>query len=619
MMAISYWVLLIFMGESVHTANSAEAAPGEPAAPARWANLRVLWSYVRPHRRVLAIGVLLGLLTTGMGLAEPMVVKWVLDGLGTAQPIAPAVAVLVVLMVVGSVVGLVQWIMLGRMGEHIVLDARSSMVRRLLRVNMGELTGRSSGELVTRVTSDTVLMREAAASSVVQFVNGVVGIIGALVFMAVLDWVLLAATVATLVVVATVIALIMPSLSAAQKQAQESVGNMGAALEGAMRAIRTVKASRAEERESGRILDQARESARQSIRAVRIEAVTWTITGAGVSTAIMLILGIGAYRVSAGELAVSGLVAFLLYAFQLTAPAMELTQVITQLQSGIAAAARMTEIQELGVEKEGPETATAPAPEPVGSGPVMSFHEVTARYAPATPDALHSVSLDIARTGHTAIVGPSGAGKTTLFSLMLRFLHPESGQVRLDGRPLQDWPLATLRGRVVYVEQDTPLVPGTLAENLRYTNPESGDEQLWQALRAVHLEERARSLDQGLDTPLSTAAISGGERQRVALARALVSDPEILLLDEATAQLDGLTEAAVQRSIREIAGRGAVVTIAHRLSTVIDADRIIVMEAGRVRAAGTHAELLATDALYRDLVTALRIGPAAQREPDPVG
>nr|WP_211301212.1 ABC transporter ATP-binding protein [Murinocardiopsis flavida] len=579
----------------------------------------MLWSYVRPYRRVLVAGILLGLLTTGMGLAEPMVVKWVLDGLGTGQPIAPAVAVLIVLMAVGATVGLVQWIMLGRMGEHIVLDARTAMVRRLLRVRMGDLTGRSSGELVTRVTSDTVLMREAAASSVVEFVNGAVGIIGALVLMAVLDWVLLATTFATLLVVAVVIALLMPGLARAEKQAQESVGHMGAALEGAMRAIRTVKASRAEERESGRILDQARESARHSIRAVRIEAVTWTITGAGISIAIMLILGIGAYRVSSGELAVSGLVAFLLYAFQLTTPAMELTQVFTQLQSGIAAAARMSEIQALGVETDRPGADAGPAAGPADGGPVMSFHGVTARYAPATPAALDAVSIDIARTGHTAIVGPSGAGKTTMFSLMLRFLHPEAGEVRLDGRPLTDWPLATLRSRVVYVEQDTPLVPGTLAENLRYTNPDADDDRLWQALAAVHLAERARGLAQGLDTPMSTAAISGGERQRVALARALVSDPEILLLDEATAQLDGVTEAAVQRSIRAIAARGAVVTIAHRLSTVVDADRIIVMEAGRCRAAGTHTELLAADALYRDLVTALRIGPVGPREPDPVG
>ncbi|APU20760.1 ABC transporter ATP-binding protein [Actinoalloteichus sp. GBA129-24] len=586
----------------------------------RWANLRVLWSFVRPHRRVLVLGTVLGLATTGAGLATPMVTKWLLDGLGAQAPIGPAVGVLAILLVVGAVVGLIQGILLGTLAERIVFDARGSMVRRLFRTRIGELSGRSSGELVTRVTSDTVLLREAAASSIIQLVNGIVGLLGALLLMAMLDWVLFATTMGALAMVGIAVGLLMPKIAVAQQQAQAAVGRLGGVLEGALRALRTVKASRAEGRESERVLHEAREARRESIRAVRIDAIAWTIAGAGIQIAIMLILAVGAWRVGMGALAVSSLVAFLLYAFQLMDPVSTLTTTFSQLQSGIAAAARIREIQALEVEEpgetsngaaEGSATGTVP-PAHTGSSAgrtdaVLSLHDVTARYAPGSAPALTGVSLDIVRTGHTAVVGPSGAGKTSMFSLILKFLQPESGELRLDGVPFAELSADEVRRRIVYVEQDTPLVPGTLRENVLYTHPDADDEAVWAALAEVRLADRVRALPDGLDTSVADTTISGGERQRIALARALVSDPEILLLDEATAQLDGLTEAAVHEVISRVAAQGAVVTIAHRLSTVIDADRIIVVEAGQVRAQGTHAELLVADELYRDLVAALRI------------
>ncbi|MBP2474440.1 ATP-binding cassette subfamily B protein [Crossiella equi] len=569
-------------------------------------NVGVFWSFVRPHRATLLLGLVLGLGTTGATLATPMVTKSVLDGLAAAEPILPTVGLLVLLLLVGAGLGLAQWILLGSLAERIVLDARSAMVRRLFRVRVGELSTRSSGELVTRVTSDTVLLREAATDSVVNFVNGVVALAGALVLMGVLDWVLLVATLGVLVVVGGLVAVLMAPLAQARNEAQAAVGRLGGVLEGALRAIRTVKASRAEARESNRILAEATESRRQSVRAVRIESVAWTAAGWGIQLAILLILALGAWRVSEGVLPVSSLVAFLLYAFQVMDPVMTLTRTFTQLQSGLVAAGRIREIQNLAVE---PAEPVAAEPVPAPAAPVLAFHDVTARYGPGGGPALDGVSLAIPRTGHTAIVGPSGSGKTTMFSLMLRFLTPEHGTLALDGVPYERWSLAEVRRRIVYVEQDTPLLPGTLRENLAYTHPEADEAALWQALEAVRLADRVRALPDGLDSPLTGAVVSGGERQRIALARALVSNPEILLLDEATAQLDGLTEAAVQETIARIATTGAVVTIAHRLSTVLDADQILVLEKGKTRALGRHEELLATDGLYRDLVAALRIGP----------
>lgn len=243
--------------------------------------------------------------------------------------------------------------------------------------------------------------------------------------------------------------------------------------------------------------------------------------------------------------------------------------------------------------------------------PVLELVDVTARYAPGAEPSLRHVDAVIPARGHTAIVGPSGAGKTTLFSLLLRFLHPEQGEVLLDGVPYSRLPYDQVRSRLAYVEQETPIVPGTVRSNLQFTHPEASEDEIWAALRAVHLEDTVRAMEHGLDTDLTGTNISGGQRQRIAVARAIVRRPEVLLLDEATAQIDGRTEAAIQDVITELARTGAVVTIAHRLSTVIDADNILVMEQGRIRARGTHAQLMESDELYRDLVTALRIAPDA--------
>lgn len=588
------------------TTSVSTADPGQtPDMPMR-AKLAILWGYMRPYRGLLALGVLLGLLGTAAELATPLVTKWVLDGLAVSESLAAPITVLAVLLVAGSVIGLIQTIMLGTLAERIILATRTGLIGHLLRVEVPELARRPSGEMVARVTSDTLLIREATTSSIVNGVNGFVGTAGALVLMAVLDLPLFATTMVVIIMVGVAAAVLMPGLAKAQQDAQAEIGFLGGRLEGILRSIRTVKASRAEARESDRIGEFAHRSASKGIRAVRIEAWAWTITGAGINLAVMVVLAFGAWRVADGSMTVSTLIAFLLYGFQLMMPVSLLTMSVTALQSGLAAAARISEISDLRTESDDAVTQSLPAHVDRAAA-ALELRDVVYRYAPDAPAALDGIDLTIPRREHTAIVGPSGAGKTTIFSLFLKLLRPDRGEIVLDGRPLDQWTLHDLRARIAYVEQDTPLVPGTVRDNLVYAAPQASDDEVWRALAAVRMDDRVRSMPGGLLSDVTTSTLSGGERQRIALARALVVDPELLLLDEVTAQLDGLTEASVAEGIRRQATRGAVVTIAHRLSTIMDADQIVVLEAGRVRAIGDHRSLLATDELYRELLAAMRI------------
>jgi ATP-binding cassette subfamily B protein len=324
-----------------------------------------------------------------------------------------------------------------------------------------------------------------------------------------------------------------------------------------------------------------------------------------VQVSFLAVLGVGGARVASGALPVSSLIAFLLYLFLLTEPIASLVNGATQLQAGLAATVRMREVQDLGSEPHAIRRST-PRPAVSDVEPAsVAFTEVWFRYRyPHDSAWVHrDLTFELPPGGMTAIVGPSGTGKTTIFALLERFYEPHSGTIAVDGRDIRDWPLPELRAAIGYVEQEAPILAGTLRDNLCLAAPDAEQDELDAVLTLTRLKDLLERLPHGLDTPVGHhgTTLSGGERQRIAIARALLRKPRLLLLDEATSQLDAVNELALRDVIAEVAGSTTVLVVAHRLSTVTSADRILVMDAGRVRATGTHHELALADDLYRRL------------------
>jgi ABC-type multidrug transport system fused ATPase/permease subunit len=584
-----------------------------------------MYGYVRPYRAALVAGGVLSLLTAATGLALPLVVRALIGDLGQHRAVAAVLMLMTVLVITNAALGAVGSYVLRRTAESVVLAARHRLVDRLLSLTIAGLDRAEPGDLMSRVTSDTTLLRDVTTNSVVGVVTGSLTLVATLVLMGLMDVVLLGVTVGVFSLTAVVIGIVVPRIGRAARQAQNSVGVMGAALERMLGAFRTVKASGAEGREGERIHAAARDAWRADVRAAKWQAIAGNTAGLSVQCAFLAILAVGGARVSSGAISVGTLVAFLLYIFYLMMPIQLLEEAASQYQVATAAVARIQEAERLPVEPAAPGTAqpvapqrasahlTAPAPGPVPPGgtpaaatvapAAITFEQVRFRYRPELPEVHHGVSFAIPPGGMTAFVGPSGAGKTTVFSLVERFYEPQSGRVLLDGTDVRSWPIARLRAAIGYVEQDAPVLSGSLRENLLLGAPDAAEADVAGILRITRLTGLVARLPEGLDTAVGHRGtrLSGGERQRVAIGRALLRRPRLLLLDEATSQLDALNEAALRETIAETALMTTVLVVAHRLSTVTMADRIIVMDAGQVKAVGTHAELVAADPLYAEL------------------
>ncbi|MCW5253127.1 ABC transporter ATP-binding protein [Streptomyces sp. SHP 1-2] len=598
-------------------------APAEGPAGGAVRNL------TRGQWRLLLGGTGLGLLGVVCTLAQPVLLADLIRTAGEHRPVVWVVVALIALFLLDAVFSAAQGCLIGRAGENIVRDARVLLSGKVLRADLAHLDSRRQGDLHTRLVADTSLMKIALTQSLAQIVlNGLI-VVGAVVMMAFTDIWLLLVAVGCLGVAGTGSVWLARALRRAALANREDTGDFGADLQRVLAALTTVKAANAEGREQRRLAESADRARASGNRVTVLNALFTPALNVGLQASLAAVMGIGMARVVGGSISLADFSAFTMYLFYLVSPLVLVFLSIGTYLQGRAAVQRVDELDTLPQEDDhpadtadpvgsadapadspadtpagGPEGDPAASGSPRGGHPAVEFRDVSFGYGDRP--VLEGVSFTVPAHGLTALVGASGAGKTTVFQLIERFYRPGGGAVLLDGRDIARLPSAEIRGRVGYVQQDNAAMRGTLRENIVYAAPDATEAEIAEAVELAGLTEVVAELPDGLDTLLGDqgTGLSGGQRQRLCVARALLQKPAVILLDEATAHLDSDAESALRDSLRGIAGRCAVVAIAHRISTVAEADRIVVLDEGRVRAVGTHTELLDNDALYRRLATA---------------
>ncbi|MFB6555787.1 ABC transporter ATP-binding protein [Streptomyces sp. NPDC056405] len=570
--------------------------------------LRVFTQLLKGRKATVAAAVVLSLLSAAATLVLPLQVRDLVMALAEDErPVGP------LLMMAGLAVGAglasaLSSYLLARAGEGLVSEARFRIVSHILTLPLRRVRREGAGNLVARANSDSTQLRSVVDVGVAQIPSSLFLAVGTLIAMGVLDWVLLLVVLATFTLAGAGIFLCVRSIRGGVERQQNAIGTMSQQMTAAVLSLPTVKAFRAERQVASTLGHSVEDARRAAVSVARTTALVGPTMQFGQQLSIIAVMVTSGARLASGDLGIGEFAAFIVYLLQLVAPLTMLVSGVARMQSGLAARGRLNSVLTVAPESSG---ATSPV-EPSPTAPAVEFDAVT--YTDGGRTIIHEAAFAAPARGLTAIVGPSGAGKTTLLALTERFLLPESGRISVCGRPVEQWPLHQLRGEISYVDQSFTLVEGTVRQNLQLGRDDEKvpDAELWRALESLALRGAVEALPDGLDTELGRDEdLSGGQRQRLAAARVLLRDTRIVIFDEPTSQLDSENEERLRALMRTLAAERAVIVVAHRISTVQDADLIVVVDEGHIVDRGTHEELLTRSTLYQELVHGQSLrGPA---------
>lgn len=519
----------------------------------------------------------------------------------------PVIAGMLLLVTASGAISALQNYQLQNTGEDIVRDARLALSKHLLRLPIREYDQRDSGDLLSRVSNDTSQLRNTFMQCTSALASGFITVIGSAAFMAMLDPILFGTAITLLLAVFTLMLLSAKFIERASYDSQYTLGDLTSTLNRDLAGIRTIRASNGFENENKVIAALINHVRLSGLKIARIQSIVNPLATIALQLAAIIVFGLGLWRVTTGLLSVEKLTQFIMLLFISISPLSQIIYAGSQIGNSMAAMNRMREILDIPEEKDSDTVVTTinehmPLAHSGPRPPAVEFQHVYFSYG--SKPILRDLNLSISQGSVTALVGPSGAGKSTILQLIERFYDPSSGNINVLGKDITTCDRDDLRSHIAYVEQDSPALSGSIRENLLLGSNDCSDDECRRALKSVNLSHLLDRSGKGLDMQIGENGImlSGGERQRLAIARALLSTAKIILLDEATANLDADNERLITRLLAQVEGRTFII-VAHRLATIIDSDLIYVLNQGRIIGSGTHKQLFKTAPFYRNLAT----------------